>query len=310
MTTAGYKALREGAAVLDIAGRGKIRALGADRVRLLHAMTTNHVEQLKPGQGCYTFFLNAQGRILADANILAMPDHLLLDTEAATRERLYQHLDKYIIADDVTLEDATESAATVGLEGPGALAIMEQIGSPMPDAPYATRIWGSRTVARLNAAGGEGFWFFLPREKCDALVSELIAAGAVEASHGDLLAVRLEQGKPRYGDDFSDAHLPQETQLMHAVHFNKGCYLGQEIVERIRSRGNVHRLLVRVGIEGAVVPARGTKLASGDKEAGEIMSAAFSPARGCVVAFAYVRGEFLRSRVALMAGEAPAKLIQ
>src|SRR6266404_5485699 len=102
----GYKELREKAAFLDLSARGKIFASGEDRARLLHAMTTNHVQQLAPGHGCYAFFLNPQGRILSDVNLFALPGRILLDLEPETRERVYQHLDHYIIADDVTLEDA------------------------------------------------------------------------------------------------------------------------------------------------------------------------------------------------------------
>src|SRR5579863_2706417 len=98
---AGYEALRTGAAWLDLSARGKIIATGEDRARLLHAMTTNQVQELKPGEGCYAFFLNPQGRILADVNLLCRADDFLLDVEPETRERLYQHLDKFIIADDV-----------------------------------------------------------------------------------------------------------------------------------------------------------------------------------------------------------------
>ena len=108
----GYEALRESAAWTDLSSRGKIRVTGEDRARLLHAMATNQIQALTPGQGCYTFFLNAQGRILADANVLCQDDAIILDTEPETRERLFQHLDQFIIADDVTLEDTTEALAT------------------------------------------------------------------------------------------------------------------------------------------------------------------------------------------------------
>src|SRR5438876_11018772 len=106
--TSGYQALTQGAALLDLSTRGRIRVTGDDRARLLHAMTTNHVQQMKPGDGIYAFFLNAQGRILADAYLLCFEDHFLLDTEPETRGAVYEHLDRYIIADDVTLEDITE----------------------------------------------------------------------------------------------------------------------------------------------------------------------------------------------------------
>src|SRR5229473_1485335 len=115
---AGYQVLRSGAAWLDLSARGKIIATGEDRKRLLHAMTTNQVQKLEPGEGCYAFFLNAQGRILGDVNIFVLQDIVLLDTEPETRQKLREHLDRYIIADDVTLEDATSSLATVALEGP------------------------------------------------------------------------------------------------------------------------------------------------------------------------------------------------
>src|SRR5438094_4460274 len=105
----GYQALRESVAYLDLSRRGKIFASGEDRVRLLHAMTTNHVQKLQPGEGCYVFFLSAQGRVLADANLFALPDRILLDAEPEMREGLYEHLDKFIIADDVTLEDASDT---------------------------------------------------------------------------------------------------------------------------------------------------------------------------------------------------------
>src|SRR5712692_8434989 len=114
----GYQALRESVGYLDLSARGKIFVTGEDRVRLLHAMTTNHIQQLQPGQGCYAFFLNAQGRILADVNLLVLPDRILLDLEPELRERVYQHLDKYIIADDVTLEDASDAWTALDVEGP------------------------------------------------------------------------------------------------------------------------------------------------------------------------------------------------
>src|SRR5690348_17749510 len=125
----GYNALRDRAAWLDLSARGKIRLTGEDRARLLHAMTTNHIHQLQPGQGTYAFFLNAQGRILGDANVFCFEDHMLLDTEPETRQKLYEHLDRYIIADDVALEDVTTVVATVAVEGPEALAMLASLGA-------------------------------------------------------------------------------------------------------------------------------------------------------------------------------------
>src|SRR6266853_837673 len=149
----GYQALREHAAWLDLSGRGKIRATGEDRARLLHAMTTQQVEQMKPGDGAYAFFLNAQGRILGDVNLFCLEEHFLLDTEPETRQKLFEHVDRYIIADDVTLEDLTEEMATIAVEGPQAASVLEKLGAPIPEAPYQTRAWGDRIIARVSSTG-------------------------------------------------------------------------------------------------------------------------------------------------------------
>ena len=156
----GYKALRESAAYLDLSSRGKIFASGEDRLRLLHAMTTNQVKELQPGQGCYAFFLNPQGRILADANLFVLPDRILIDVEPETGGPLYQHLDKFIIADDVTLEDASESLTAIGVEGPNAAEVLAAMGAPIPDAPYSHVDWDGRIVARVSATGEPGFRIF------------------------------------------------------------------------------------------------------------------------------------------------------
>src|SRR5579862_4144220 len=134
----GYEALRNRAAWMDLSARGKIKLSGEDRARLLHAMTTNHIQQLTPGTGCYAFFLNDKGRVIADANVLCREDHFLLDVEPEVRESLYQHLDRFIIADDVTLEDATDATATIAVEGPHSAGLLQRTGAPIPEAEYST----------------------------------------------------------------------------------------------------------------------------------------------------------------------------
>jgi folate-binding protein YgfZ len=299
----GYQALREGAAWLELSGRGRIRATGDDRVRLLHAMCSNHIERLQPGEGCYAFFLNPQGRILADAVILALPDALWIGTEPETRHSLYAHLDKYIIADDVTLEDTTDETAEVGVEGPSSAEVLAKLGAPIPAAPYSHENWGDCLVVSFSTTGQPGFSIVAPAATRDALVRDLEASGAVPASAQDARVVRLELGRPRYGEDITDRWLPHETQVLSAVHFNKGCYIGQEIVERIRSRGGVHRQLAPLEIESEVPPPPGAKILLGENEVGEVTSAAHSPARGRVVALGYLRlGEIPRGAALSVAG--------
>jgi aminomethyltransferase len=298
---AGYDALRAAAAWLDLSARGRIYATGADSARLLHAMTTNHVQQLRPGTGCYAFFLNAQGHILADVNLLRLEDRFLLDTEPETRELVYRHLDKYIIADDVALEDASEALACLAAEGPHAAAVLAAIGAAVPDADYVHAPWNGGTVERASSTGQPGFRIFIPVQAKAEWIERLESAGAVPATPDEARTVRLERGKPRYGEDIFDTTLPQETGQTDAVHFAKGCYLGQEIVERIRSRGHVNRLLVKLEIEGASPLPAGAKIEAEGKESGEVTSSAFSPALGRAVALAYVRAQHAAAGTVLSA---------
>ena len=292
ITTAGYTALREHAAWLDLSGRGKIRVTGEDRARLLHAMTTNQVEALKPCEGCYAFFLSAQGRILADVNLLCFEDHFLLDTEPETRTKVYEHLDRYIIADDVTLEDQTSQIATIAIAGPKAVAALAALSAPEPIEPYSTASWATRAVARLDTTGTGGFFLLMPVEEKAGVTAQLTQAGFPAATAEDARTVRIESGRPRYGEEITERYLVQETNQLHAVNFGKGCYLGQEIVERVRSRAQIHRVLRPLEIDTSQPPAPGTKLKSGEADAAEIASAVFSPALGRTVALAYVRSQF------------------
>ena len=270
--TAGYRALREGAAWLDLGARGRIAARGRDRARLLHNITSNEVKNLTPGSGCYAFLLSPQGRIQADLNLFCFDDHFLIDTEPELREQVRQHIQRYIIADQVELEDVTAQTGCVGLEGPGAAAIVG-----MAPEPYAHAQWEGCTIAAVTVTGQPGVRIFCAADRTAELIARFEAAGAVAASAEEARTVRIDNGRPRYGEEITDTSLPQETQQMHAVSFTKGCYLGQEIVERIRARGHVNRKLERIEYEGAA-PA-----------GAEVVSSAVSPVTGKTVALAWVR---------------------
>jgi aminomethyltransferase len=278
-----YEALRTNAAWIDLSARGRIRVTGDDRARLLHAMSTNHVQDLPEGAGLYAFFLNEKGRILADSYIYNLGESFMLDTEPETAVSLRDHLDHYIIADDVTLEDETGRWQVIGVEGPASPQCAVGLGIPIPDQPHGIREWNGGFVARVAATGPQGLRLWL-----SAAEKKRLTANIPEATPDEARIVRLENGRPRYGEDISQRFLVQETQALHAVHFNKGCYLGQEIVERVRSRGQVHRLLTSIQLEGTIAPEPGTKLMIEGKPA-EITSAAYSPALGKIVTLAYVR---------------------
>jgi tRNA-modifying protein YgfZ len=292
--TPGFSALLHAAAVLDLSARGRIRLTGEDRARLLHAMTTNHIQQMKPGEGVYAFFLNAQGRILADAYILCFEDHFLLDTEPETREPLFQHLDKFIIADDVTLEDVTADTFCLGLEGPRSSEVAQAAALPGPHHRYSHIDWGGASVAAIAMTGHHGVRIYGALARRDEVLQTLEGAGAIAASGEDAEAARIHNFRPRYGHDLTDGSLPQETQQMHALHFQKGCYLGQEIVERIRSRGHVNKTLMGFRLEGDSLPTAGASLFAGGKEAGEVTSAVLAAEEGKVFGLAMVRVPYNR----------------
>src|ERR1700689_4612918 len=170
----GYKALRHGAGVLDLSVRGRITARGRDRARLLHNLTSNEVKKMTPGTGCYAFLLSAKGRIEADLYIWCFADHFLIDTEPELREKAMQHIRRYIIADQVELEDVTAETAEVGVEGPGAAAVLAQMGAPVP-GDYAHFAWGERTVAGITATGQPGVRIYCAASDAAGIVGQLEA---------------------------------------------------------------------------------------------------------------------------------------
>lgn len=291
MTTSGYEALRTSVAWIDLSRRGTIRVSGEDRARLIHAMCTNHVLDLVPGDGLYAFFLNAQGRILADAYVFNLDETLVLDTEPETAVRLREHLDRYIIADDAALDDETAQWAKIGLEGPETLEAAARLGIPAPQKRYCLQVFDNGFVAKIASAGAQGVRIFLPSSEKESFLERLANAAIPEVNASDARIVRLELGKPRYGEDITERYLVQETRESDAIHSSKGCYLGQEIVERVRSRGQVHRLLTPIRIRTKQPPSPGTKLTADGKDIAEITSAAYSPSFDETVALAYVRTE-------------------
>jgi tRNA-modifying protein YgfZ len=282
--TPGYEALRHGAARIELSARSRFRVTGRDRARLLHNVTSNEVKKLAPGEGCYAFMLTPQGRIQADLTLLCFPDYFLIDTEPELRETVPRLILKYKVADQVEVEDVTAKTWAVGVEGPCAAQALATAGIPTPAMPYTHQAWGECTVANLSATGQPGFRIFGP----DNLTPPALDAGMVNATEDDVRRVRIENGRPRFGEDLRENSLPQETQQIHAVNFQKGCYIGQEIVERIRAQGHVNKKLIRLVMETSAAPPPGTKLAADGKEVGEIASAVSSPPSQ-VAALAYVR---------------------
>lgn len=294
--TKGYEALRHGAAWLDLSARGRFLVRGRDRARYLHNVTSTDIKKMTPGSACYAFVLTPQGRIQADAHIFCFPEHFLLDTEPELREKIAPLILKYKVADQIELEDVTGTTGAIGIEGPNSSALRDTFANN-PDF----------TVVDATVTGQPGFRVICAANQFPNLVS-VAEHLATPATAEDARAVRIENGQPRFGEDIRETSLPQETQQMQAISFTKGCYVGQEIVERIRAQGHVNKLLVRLELEtGDPIPP-GTKLTADGKEAGEITSSIQSPQSGCVAALAIVRMPYAQSGARLQAGAVTARI--
>jgi glycine cleavage system T protein len=295
-----HEAVRAAAGLFDFSFRSKFTLTGEHRVRFLHRVVSNDVKRLFTGQGTYATLLSAQGRILVDLRIYADEDRLWVDTDADLAEKAIAALKRYIIGDRVEIEPS--ELYTVALQGPQSRkALGELLGSSLEhledemDHCAVDHEGGRARAVRLSSTGEEGYEVWLEaaaigrfwRAARDAGGSPITACGS-EA----LESLRIEAGVPRYGQELGEDTLPLEAGLLGALSFNKGCYVGQEIVERARTRGHVNWRLMGLCLEaGAPVPRPGESLTADAKSIGEVTSACFSPKLGRPLALAYVRRE-------------------
>ncbi len=300
-----FHALLSGCGLYDLSWRAKIAVAGGDRVRWMNGMVSNNVRDLAAGHGVYAFLLNAQGRIQSDLYVFQRGESLLVDTEGAQREKVLQLFDRYIIADDVEIADVSDKVAALGLTGPQSREVLERASVTVPELAhlqFAEVEWeyaGRKTTVTLLRSGEEAresYQVWTSPEQLSILRGWLITEGARPVGTTALNLFRISRGIPQYGVDIRDRDLPQETGQTRALNFTKGCYLGQEIVERIRSRGAVHRQFTAFVVEGEL-PEPGTKIIAGKneevKEVGEITSVALLLLSGedRPVALGYLRRE-------------------
>ena len=304
-----YRYGRESVALVDKNYRAYIEFTGPDRARYLNAVLTNNIQDLASGQGCISLLLNAQGHILAEVETYALADRILVASYAMIRERLVTTLDKYIIMDDAVLEDVTDQVAVLALEGPQTNEVLRALRAPQTDrltelGHFETAVAGIPCrLVRRSPGGVPGCEFIVERTRIFELWQVL--SDAVRAQRGGpigyeaLNVLRLEAGIPWFGYDFDEKQIPHEAGLQDThISYTKGCYTGQEIVERVRSRGHVNRKRVGLRFDGANEVPAGTELfadgspaAASGQEIGFVTRSGFSPAVGSVIGMGYVRGE-------------------
>lgn len=317
---ASYEAARKAAALFDLPSRGVVVVTGGDRVRWLDGMVSNAIAALAPGNersGCYATLLTPKGAIIADLHVLDRGDALWLEIARDAVDAVMQRLDRYIIADDVKLENASARLEQLALEGPRAAAILARAtGRPIELAPYSCtelELGGAEVVvAAFGMTGEQAYRIFVPVALCAEVVAALLDAGAQDGLlRGDsalLEVLRIEAGTPLLGPDLDDTVLPDEARLDHAVSSDKGCYVGQEIVARVRSRGQVNHLLVGLRFEAGELPAADTPLVAGERRSGEVTSVCTSPTLGAI-GLGYLRREHAKPGTRVRAGELDAEVV-
>jgi aminomethyltransferase len=305
-----YEALRTASGVYKLDARTRFALTGSDRVRWLNGMVTNNVRDLQPGHGVYAFLLNPQGRILGDMNVYNDGERIVIDTDAGQREKILSTFDHYIIMDDVEVVPDLGMRA-FGIAGPNAKVALGKVGIEPPELEplqFVGQKWQDAhlRLVRDGDARREAYELWATPDASDKAWAALSSVGQPVGTRA-LELDRIVRGVPRYGVDLRERDLPQETGQERALSFNKGCYVGQEIVERIRSRGNVHRSFVGFRVQGAP-PVAGTKVEAGGKEVGEITSAATIPHAGqeVTIAVGYVRREAVATQKDVLVGGAAA----
>src|ERR1700722_3110589 len=297
-------ALHSRCGVYDLGFRAKIALGGKDRVRWLNGMVSNNIRDLAAGHGVYAFILNPQGHILGDLNAYNRGEALLVDTDRGQAEKILAIFRKYIIMDKVEVSDLSEQLTALGVSGPKAPEVLVACGFELPDLialqPGGLHLHEMKwrgVDCTLVRSGENSYEIWLAPGEVRNLWDTLTAAGATPVGAEVLEMHRILSGVPLYGVDIRERELPQETEQARALSFTKGCYIGQEIVERIRARGNVHRMFTGFVVENGATVAPGTKIvardaAGAEKEVGEVTSVASLPGeRGRNVALGYIRRE-------------------
>ncbi|MGI8967080.1 MAG: aminomethyltransferase family protein [Limisphaerales bacterium] len=299
-----HAALSESVGILDLSFRSRLCLTGADRQKFLNGQVTHNVKDLKIGEGCYAALITAKGKIQSDLNIYCLENELLLDFEPGLNEIVAQRLEKFIIADDTQIVEVSPHYGLLSMQGPKAAIVLEslELGFSLPQKPMNFSSEKNETLGELYLmnhprTGQSGFDFFIPTPALGVVADKLIAAakkiGGRPCGWQSLEVARIEAGLPRYGADMDETNLPPEAGLERAVSYTKGCYIGQEVIARIRTYGQVAKALrgLRLADDLKVLPRKGDKLFLGEKEIGYITSAVASPRFRANIALGYIRRE-------------------
>lgn len=298
-----YWAVRAGVGLSDRSCYDVVEVTGRDRIAFLQGMLTNDLKVLAPGQGCPAAFLDARGKVQALLTVLILEDRLLLILGSGLAAKTLQALDKFLISEKAYFRDVSAETALFFVAGPKAPGVIERLTGepPLPAAwAHAERKVGGIPVRVVTGGGETGeaeAWLCAATSSGEALWAALLEAGSpaglrpIGVTALDVL--RVEAGVPWYGHDVDETVLLPEIPLEPYVSYTKGCYIGQEVVARVKYRGHVNRSLTGLTFEGDGVPRPGARIAADDREVGSVTSAVRSLALNRPIALAYVRREHL-----------------
>ncbi len=298
-----YESLRERVGIADLSDRGKLRLGGKDHLKFLQGMLTNDVIKLEEGKGMYAVILTVKGRMVSDMRVYREKDSVLLDLEPGLNAKVGELLKKFRLSYKAGIDDLTESMGLISVHGPLAPGLLGEIIAretlPVNGLDHVLTSAAGRevTVVKVNRAGGEGYDIYAGTEGLTdvwwLLMEKGKEHGIKPVGRAALEVLRIEAGIPVYGMDMDEETIPIEAGIWDALNFEKGCYVGQEVIARIKWRGHVNRHLSGLIPAGGRVPERGADVISGGKKIGRVTSGAFSPALGKPIALGYVRREFI-----------------
>ncbi len=285
--------------------RGLIEVSGADRAAWLHNLCTNEVKSLVPGRGNYAFACNVKGRTLFDLDVLVLDDRLWLDLDAGWIDAALNHLNRYLITENVTLSNRTADFTRLSVMGPAAAEVVARMGfgdlASMTRLQHSALTWQGRDglLVRNDFVGLPVAMMIVPRAAAADLTPALLDAGRpsglARIDPPTVETLRIEAGLPASRRDIDEEVIPPETgQIERGISYTKGCYLGQEVIERMRSHNALARRLVGIRLDGDAPPPVSARLNSGQTDVGRLTSAAWSCALGAVLGLGYVRTALAR----------------
>lgn len=279
-----YVAIHQKVGVLDLSNRCKVEFRGTDARSFLHHLTSQDIKNLSVGTMSYALLLDAKARILADFFIWSLSDSLIAETEPFLRQKVLDRFSASLITEQVQIKDCSDDFRLIDVQGPLAWSLLDHLGSLEPFGAIVGKRASDHYALLIPNASHKNFYSHLMK------IGQPLGLVAIDPDVEEI--IRIEEGIPHYGKDFSEENLPPEARLFRAISYNKGCYPGQEIVARLKTYGGIRRQLVGLKIHDQEVPLEDAKIFDSQTQVGWITSSCFSPKWQGPLAMGYVQRSY------------------